>query len=239
MKDLTSGSLKTSSDVPQASLSALILLTTAQLADTLIPVIRQHAPDIELLVAPDLPALRDIPASTLNRARLLSFLSIVVVPADILDAVGFGAYNFHPGPPSYPGWAPFAFAIDDGATGFGATVHQMAKTVDTGSIVGVDFFPIPSDADVAQLSNMCLQSTLRQFTAFAARLATDPELLPPLPIPWARHRTTKRDFAERCDIPLDISEDELRRRVRAFGQGDGNVVPTITVHGYRFRLALP
>jgi methionyl-tRNA formyltransferase len=58
----------------------------------------------------------------LRRARLIAFSSPVIVPPLVLAALGYGAYNFHPGPPEYPGWAPAHFALYDGATEFGATL---------------------------------------------------------------------------------------------------------------------
>jgi methionyl-tRNA formyltransferase len=43
--------------------------------------------------------------------------------------LGFGAFNFHPGPPSYPGWVPSHFALYERSTEFGATVHVMVEQV--------------------------------------------------------------------------------------------------------------
>jgi len=33
----------------------------------------------------------------LARARLIAFVTSVIVPARVLDRLGYGAYNFHPG----------------------------------------------------------------------------------------------------------------------------------------------
>ena len=62
----------------------------------------------------------------LARARLIAFATPVIVPGRILASLGYGAYNFHPGPPQYPGWAPAHFALYEQANEFGATVHAMA-----------------------------------------------------------------------------------------------------------------
>jgi hypothetical protein len=37
-----------------------------------------------------------------------------------------------------------------------------------------------------------------------------------------------------CDIPADISKDELERRIAAFGAGHFGIDPTVTLHGRRF-----
>jgi hypothetical protein len=39
-----------------------------------------------------------------------------------------------------------------------------------------------------------------------------------------------------CDIPLDISREELERRIAVFGAVPIDVYPTLTLHGHRFRL---
>jgi hypothetical protein len=40
-----------------------------------------------------------------------------------------------------------------------------------------------------------------------------------------------------CDIPLDISRDELDRRIDVFGAGHFGLYPTIVLHGRLFRYA--
>ena len=100
-----------------------------------------------LLVAPvsTREELERIDRSVLQTCRIVSFVSEVIVPADVLHATGFGAYNFHPGSPDFPGWAPAAFAIDQRAPRFGATAHEMCERVDGGNIIDVEMFDVPPD----------------------------------------------------------------------------------------------
>jgi hypothetical protein len=56
-----------------------------------------------------------------------------------------------------------------------------------------------------------------------------------LPVRWSGRKTTRRLYASLCDIPVDITKDELDRRLNAFGAGHFGVMPTITLHGHRFR----
>jgi hypothetical protein len=42
-----------------------------------------------------------------------------------------------------------------------------------------------------------------------------------------------------CDIPADISVDELDRRIAAFGHAPLGDAPTITMHGHTFRYVPP
>ena len=51
--------------------------------------------------------------------------------------------------------------------------------------------------------------------------ATTPESgepLPELPLRWSGSKSTRRDYAALCDIPLDITRDELDHRIEVFGE---------------------
>src|SRR5262249_41689556 len=66
--------------------------------------------------------------------RLVAFCTATIVPGDLLRQLPAGAYNFHPGPPDYPGRHPASFAIYEGAARFGATAHEITGRVDNGPI---------------------------------------------------------------------------------------------------------
>ena len=78
-------------------------------------VLRRHNPRLDVRPVKSPEELEAIEPKRARRARLVAFVTPVVVPARILAALGFGAYNFHPGPPHYPGWVPAHFAIYDKA----------------------------------------------------------------------------------------------------------------------------
>ncbi len=157
----------------------------------------------------------------------------------MLNALGFGAYNFHPGPPDYPGWVPAHFAIYDKAGMYGATAHRMAERVDAGGIVDVELFMIPPGTDVARLQEMAFTRLAWLFWRLAPVLATQREPLVELPIAWTGTRSTSRSFAAMCDMPVDISKEELERRIEVFGDGDYGVDLTVTLHGRKFRYVPP
>jgi hypothetical protein len=154
----------------------------------------------------------------LARARLIAYVAGVIVPAEVLNQLGYGAYNFHPGPPTYPGWAPAHFALYRRATHFGATAHVMVARVDEGPIVGVEMFSIPPGTSVASLEGMAYARLSYLFWTLAKPLASYSERLPQLPVRWSGTKGTRRDYAALCDIPLDIQRDELERRIEVFGE---------------------
>jgi methionyl-tRNA formyltransferase len=174
-------------------------------------------------------------AATLARSRLIAFATPMIVPAQVLDRLGFGAYNFHPGPPRYPGWAPAHFALYESATEFGATVHVMVEKVDAGPIVSVVRFAIPPQIDVAGLEGLAYAHLARLFWNLAEPLACASKPLPVTDLAWNSRKYSRRAYRAICDIPLDIDKEELELRLRVFGANHFGVAPTIRLHGVEFK----
>lgn len=174
----------------------------------------------------------------LARARLIAFATDVIVPRRILDTLGFGAYNFHPGPPNYPGWGPAHFAIYDGAATFGVTAHVMVDRVDAGPIVGVDIFGIPPGTNVARLEQMAFVALARIFWTLAPVLTQDAPLATQ-PITWSGTKSTRLRHQAMREVPVTVTKDDLDRRVAAFGAADSGDDLCITLHGHRFRYVAP
>ena len=172
----------------------------------------------------------------LRHARLVSFTSGVIVPGAVLRQLGHGAYNFHPGPPQYPGWAPAHFALYDEARTFGATAHAMEVRVDSGPIVGVKSFPIPESIGVRELERIAFERLAYLFWRMSREIACEPGALPALPVAWSGTKSTRRMYQEFCEIPPGVGAAELKRRIRAFDDDFRGIPLTVTLHGQRFRL---
>jgi len=198
-------------------------------------VLRGHNPQLSIFAVSKPEELASFSLAALPRTRLIAFSSPVVVPPCILDLLGYGAYNFHPGPPQYPGWAPSHFALYERATEFGVTMHAMAERVDSGPIVDVTLFAIPPDISVLGLEGLAYAHLARLFWQLAKRLATDPAPLPIRELKWSNKKNSRRAYRAICDIPLDIGKDELDRRMRIFGGNHFGISPTIHLHGIEFR----
>lgn len=174
-------------------------------------------------------------AQPLRQTRLVSFGSEVIVPTEILMRLDCGAYNFHPGPPTYPGRFPSSFLINDGGTRFGSTVHEMVAKVDAGPIHCVDWFDVPDDVDCVTLNTLSFQSLFALFQKLSPHLARNPEPLSHSDDVWSGRTTTQSDFNALCVLPVDVDEKEFQRRYRAVGEGPNHALE-FTLHGHRFRL---
>jgi methionyl-tRNA formyltransferase len=219
-------------------LDTIILLTGPVEEGPLTAVLRGHHPGLNVCPVKSLERLEAIEQSILNRARLIGFVTPIIVPARILKSLGHGAYNFHPGSPHYPGWVPSHFAIYERAGYFGATAHKMIERVDAGPIVGLELFGIPSGTDVLRLQEMSFTQLAKLFWRLAPELVKRAPLAE-LPIQWTGIKSTKAIYAAMCEIPANISAEELGRRIEVFGNGHYGIGLTVTLHGRAFRYVPP
>jgi methionyl-tRNA formyltransferase len=218
-------------------LKTIILLTaTVHQQRALGQLLKSHNPALSFRLARTLQELASIEPHVLHDARLVAFTTGIIVPGDFLNALGHGAYNFHPGPPHYPGWAPAHFAIYDGVRNFGATMHEMAPRVDSGPITGIESFLIPEGASVRDLEQIAYIRLAHLFWRKARELACQNQPLPRLPIAWSGIKSTKQMYRDHCALPAEIDADELRRRVRAFDDDFRDIPFTVTLEGVCYRL---
>ncbi|WLA87044.1 MULTISPECIES: formyltransferase family protein [Bradyrhizobium] len=219
-------------------MKTIILLTgAANQQFALTELLKAHNSALSFRYAVTADELAAIEPEVLREARLLAFTTSVIVPEHILAALGHGAYNFHPGPPQYPGWAPAHFALYDGARTFGATAHVMAARVDSGPIVGVESFIIPDKISVRGLEQIAYVRLAHLFWRMSRDLACDPMPLAALEIAWCGIKSTRQMYREMCELPAGISAGELARRVRAFHDDFRGIPLTCSLHGIRFQLA--
>ncbi len=219
-------------------MKTIILLTgVADQQFALRELLKAHNTALSFRCAVTADDLAAIETEVLREARLLAFTTGVIVPHTILAALGHGAYNFHPGPPQYPGWAPAHFALYDGSRTFGATAHVMAEQVDSGPIIGVESFIIPDKISVRGLEQMAYVRLAHLFWRMSGDLACDPSPASALPIVWCGVKSTRRMYREMCELPAGISAAELARRIRAFHDDFRGIPLTYSLHGIRFRLA--
>jgi methionyl-tRNA formyltransferase len=212
-----------------------LILLTGPIERTALPAaLSGHNPRLTVLTIERAEELMALSSDVLRRSRLIAFVTPVIVPKSILEQLGYGAVNFHPGPPNYPGWAPAHFALYEEADEFGATVHVMVEKVDAGPILDLALFPLPPGTSVFGLEGMAYARLAFLFWRMARELACELSLPQALPIEWGARKYSRRDYLALCDIPIDIAQDEFERRMRVFGGNHFGVSPTIRLHGVEF-----
>tara|TARA_B110000503_G_C7087953_1_gene388163 strand:+ start:350 stop:1063 length:714 start_codon:yes stop_codon:yes gene_type:complete len=173
---------------------------------------------------------------------IISFRSLYVLPKALLDRAKIAAINFHPAPPEYPGSGCINFAIYDEAEDYGVTAHVMNELVDNGTILEVRRFPItPSDnlstvlrRTHSELFNLCSDFISGIYSIDAKFIEN--KLKTSENESWHGEARLLKELDELQKVELNISEDELRRVVRATHM-EG--YPTmIELHGFKFHLHL-
>lgn len=164
---------------------------------------------------------------------IISFMSKWIIPKSVLDSAQVAAINFHPAPPARPGAACANFALYDGDKKYGVTCHHMTEKVDSGDIIMTKKFPILESDTVASLLSRTHDSLLDLFFDVVCLLAEDK------PLPKSGEKWKQKNFHTRKDlneglrkIPLDVSEQELARRIRA--TSFENWKPYLYLHGVKF-----
>lgn len=125
--------------------------------------------------------------------RLIGYCTEEVVRGSILKAF-CSAYNFHPGPPGFPGIYPAHFALYTGASSFGVTAHEMTEQIDAGKIVGCKEFQITHGATLQSLEIESYMQLHSLFIELAPGLAETDTPLQPLQLMWGPHRYTRSEF---------------------------------------------
>lgn len=216
----------------------IVLITGEREGPLIAEHLRLHAPDLAVTHVTSRAALDAAFEAPAARRRLIAFTTNIVVPGRYIAACDCGAYNFHPGPPSYPGVYPESFAVWEGATRFGATAHAMIRQVDAGPIVASEWFDISPDWGRMHVATLAFQALVRLFQALAPKLATDDGALAPSGEAWCGPTRFRAEFERMCSVTPDMTPAEYRRRYRAFGEGpfrDFNV----TIHGHRYTIESP
>jgi methionyl-tRNA formyltransferase len=177
-------------------LKAVILLTGPVERHVLASILQSHDPRLIVRSIATAAELAALDPKLLGCARLVAFCTDTVVPSRVLDRLAFGAYNFHPGSPQFPGWGASHFAHHQGAGEFGSTAHVMIEEVDAGPIVGVELFRVPPGGTVSDLEALSYAGLARLFWQLAPALATRLEPLPALSVKWSGEKCTRRRYAE-------------------------------------------
>ena len=216
----------------------IVLLSPNEDALSLRQILGAHGMGVAIHHVVDLPGLREAIGRMGPKARLLSYLSHVIVPQDCLAAFTLGAYNFHPGSPDYPGTAPEAWACYERAKSFGATFHVMTPQVDAGEILAAEILPVTAAKDRPGYATVARQALSLLLIRLAPALTREAPLAAEGRLAWGEKRRTIDEYNPMCVLPADVSKDELLHRLMSFGP-PGPVEFSVLLHGMRFVLEAP
>ncbi len=167
-----------------------------------------------------------------NYDLFISYLSPWIVPKTVLNNTKKWNFNFHPGPPEYPGIGCFNFAIFNSEKQFGATAHIMELKVDTGKIIGVKRFSMTEEETVRTLSIKTYSALLSLYKDIISYVM-DNNSLPHSDETWVRKPYKRSELENLATIKINMSEDEIEKRIRATYYPE-KPAPFIEIGGYKF-----
>lgn len=197
---------------------SIVLLSGAEEGPPLRSLLHAVDPALEIALAHARADFDRLVESLTGPTRLVAFGSGVLVSAAQLRRLGRPAYNIHLGPPTFPGYAPAAFAVLADATRFGATAHVMTERVDEGPIVATEWFQLAPHLTTTDIEILAGAAAARLFHRLApafARLAAE---LPPSGEAWSGRKGTRAQLEALRDAPLQSGTDDFLRRQRALGK---------------------
>lgn len=195
--------------------SVLVVTTAAAGGPTALAAAAQGAPLAEPATLRD-PAF----AARLRESEidlLLNVHSLLIVRPEILGAPLIGSFNLHPGPlPSYAGLDAPSWAIVEGATEYGCTVHWMDEQVDAGAIAYASSFAVGERETGLSLNVRCAREGLELLARLLdAAAAAGAGGIPALPQDLRRRRYLRRGPPADGVIDWTSSAVSIDRFVRA------------------------
>jgi methionyl-tRNA formyltransferase len=162
------------------------------------------------------PAYREHIAG-LEPDLLLSAAYARIVPDDVLGVPTLGAINVHPSLlPDYRGVGAVWWALYEGRSTVGVTIHQMTVPVDTGPILAQASLDVTPDAvpvevwrTLGDLALPLLRATIEKIHATGGIAGT------PQPA-GGSYRSQPHKELRRLELDWSLSADELHRRSRIF-----------------------
>lgn len=145
---------------------------------------------------------------------MISFISSWIYPEQLLSNASIAAINFHPGSPEYPGTGCTNFAMYDGVKEYGVTCHHMNGNVDSGKIIAVKKFHVVETDTVYSLTQNCYQLIEECFYVIMNMVLEGKEL-PVTNETWKRKPFTRKQLDELCHIRPEMSEEEIKKRIKA------------------------
>jgi methionyl-tRNA formyltransferase len=147
---------------------------------------------------------------------LLNVHSLFLVPGDVLEACRVGAFNLHPGPlPEYAGLDVPSWAIYNGETSHGVTLHRMVPRVDAGYIAYQTQFDLMADDTGLTAMAKSVRAGVPLVKQLLTDLYNDPASVPQIAQDFSRRRYFRREAPNDGFVDWNRSAADVVNHIRA------------------------
>ena len=151
-----------------------------------------------------------------NYDYLISFLNSMYIDKSVRKKIKINSFNFHPGPPEYPGFGCYNFALLDKVNLYGSTIHIMNDKFDSGKIVNVKKFKFSyKKFNLEKLIRKTHENIIKQAKDFINDIQNN-KLKIRSNLKWKKKAYTKKEFENARKINLKDSKKIILNKIKAF-----------------------
>ncbi len=164
---------------------------------------------------------------------LLSFLNSVYIDKAVRKKIKLSSFNFHPGPPEYPGFGCYNFALLEKSKTYGSTIHIINNKFDNGKIIDVKRFKIfYQNINLEKLIQKTHENIFKQARVFINDIIKG-QIKIRGNFRWKRKAYTKKEFDRAREIKLNETKTSILKKIKAFSYKNFENV-YIKFRGYKF-----
>lgn len=147
---------------------------------------------------------------------LLNVHSLYIIRKEVLEAPRIGAFNIHPGPlPRYAGLNAPSWAIFNGETTHGVTIHKMVPGIDEGPIIYQKLFEIGPADSALTVALRCIQEGVPLLLRLLEVASKNPDDLPEVSQDFDNRTYFGREIPLEGKINWELPAEKIFNFVRA------------------------
>ena len=151
-----------------------------------------------------------------NYDYLISFLNSMYIDKNVRKKIKINSFNFHPGPPEYPGFGCYNFALLDKVNLYGSTIHIINDKFDSGKIINVKKFKFSyKKFNLEKLISKTHENIIKQAKDFINDIQNN-KLKIEVNLKWKKKAYTKKEFETAMKINLKDSKKNTLKKIKAF-----------------------
>ena len=150
-----------------------------------------------------------------NTPILITYNTNIIIKQHTLNLCT-SAYNVHAASPEFPGRDPHHWAIYRKAKIYGATLHEIDKFVDSGSIIKVKTFDVKFEDNPQSLLEKANNKALELLNWLLDQLNNQKSIPINSNLRWNKIKTKRIDLLEICNLTEITDKEEVELRIKAF-----------------------
>ena len=151
-----------------------------------------------------------------NYDYLISFLNSMYINKSVRKKIKINSFNFHPGPPEYPGFGCYNFAMLDKVNFYGSTLHIINDKFDSGKIINVKKFKFSyKKFNLEKLIRKTHENVIKQAKDFINDIQNK-KLKIEGNLKWKKKAYTKKEFETAREIKLNDTRKNILKKIKAF-----------------------